>query len=74
MNVFGRLLNGIAERLVCSSGANSKTVTGQFVHIEQAEIAVAPTNYAMFATAVNRAIATTCKTGMQMDPTTLLCV
>jgi len=37
-NVFGRLVNGIAEQLVCTDASTAELVTGEFVHIEQAII------------------------------------
>jgi hypothetical protein len=73
-NVFGRLLNGVTESSVCTLAANASTITGQFVHIEQADSALVPDNYLAFAAAMNRAIATTCAAGMQMDSTSSLCV
>ncbi|KAI9450932.1 hypothetical protein BJY52DRAFT_1125582 [Lactarius psammicola] len=74
-NIFGRLLNGIDESLVCRDGSDAARVTGQFVHIEQTDGALTSANYGTkFATAVNRAMCTTCKKAMHMDPITLLCV
>jgi hypothetical protein len=37
-NVFGRLLNGIAEPLVCTTASTADLTTGEFIHIEQAKI------------------------------------
>ncbi|KAI9450934.1 hypothetical protein BJY52DRAFT_1154920 [Lactarius psammicola] len=74
-NIFGRLLNGIDESLVCTNGSNAAKVTGQFVHIEQTDGALTSVDYGLnFATAVNRAMETTCQVGMHMDGTSLLCV
>ncbi|KAJ7651838.1 hypothetical protein B0H17DRAFT_958245 [Mycena rosella] len=35
-NVFGRLVNGIAEQLVCMNASTAELTTGEFIHIEQA--------------------------------------
>jgi hypothetical protein len=37
-NVFGRLVNGIAEDEVCVKGATAQGATGEFIHIEQASV------------------------------------
>ncbi|KAJ6569235.1 hypothetical protein B0H19DRAFT_1024370 [Mycena capillaripes] len=37
-NVFGRLVNGIAARLVCTNASIAELTTGEFIHIEQAII------------------------------------
>ncbi|KAJ7022971.1 hypothetical protein C8F04DRAFT_1213430 [Mycena alexandri] len=37
-NVFGRLVNGVAEQLVCTDASTAELATGEFIHIEQAII------------------------------------
>ncbi|KAJ7461393.1 hypothetical protein B0H11DRAFT_1736032 [Mycena galericulata] len=37
-NVFGRLVNGIPESLVCTNTSTAALTTGEFIHIEQAKI------------------------------------
>jgi hypothetical protein len=72
-NVFGRLLNGVPERSVCTTNAACNSVTGQFVHIEQSSVSRDPLLFGNWSRVVNRAIATTCLPPWQMDPNTLLC-
>ncbi|KAF8644881.1 hypothetical protein AX16_008218 [Volvariella volvacea WC 439] len=52
-NIFGRMLNGVPFRRVCSSSAS--TVTGQFIHAEQDEEARWPTNEVRWIAAINNA-------------------
>ena len=76
-NVFGRLVNaaaGASDDSVCTTSTTCGNVSGQFAHIEQSATARDSANYNGWATAMNRAISTTCNTGMTMDSTTLLCV
>ncbi|KAF7436401.1 hypothetical protein PC9H_003234 [Pleurotus ostreatus] len=54
-NVFGRLLNGIAEEDVCVRDADATTVSGQFIHIEQSIMARSSEFYDAWAEAFNRA-------------------
>ncbi|KAJ7259791.1 hypothetical protein C8J57DRAFT_491371 [Mycena rebaudengoi] len=56
-NVFGRLINGIAEVGVCALGSNARLATGQFIHIEQAAISRQPEAYASWTTAILAAFA-----------------
>jgi hypothetical protein len=76
-NIFGRLVNaaaGAADDSVCTTSTTCGNVSGQFAHIEQSATARDSANYAGWATAINRAISTTCQAPMTMDATTLLCV
>ncbi|KAF9502252.1 hypothetical protein BDN71DRAFT_1485540 [Pleurotus eryngii] len=54
-NVFGRLLNGIAEEDVCVRDADATTVSGEFIHIEQSIMARSSEFYDAWAEAFNRA-------------------
>ncbi|KAJ7210312.1 hypothetical protein C8J57DRAFT_1401105 [Mycena rebaudengoi] len=56
-NVFGRLINRIAEVDVCAGGSNARLATGQFIHIEQATISRQPEAYASWTTAILAAFA-----------------
>ncbi|KAJ7649446.1 hypothetical protein DFH06DRAFT_1331812 [Mycena polygramma] len=56
-NVFGRLVNGIPEALVCTNGSTADITTGEFIHIEQAIISRESTAYAGWTTALLTAFA-----------------
>ncbi|GLB44342.1 hypothetical protein LshimejAT787_1602720 [Lyophyllum shimeji] len=44
-NVVGRLLNGIEDRLVCTTASQASLATGFFVHVEQAPVVLSPEMY-----------------------------
>ncbi|KAF8963321.1 hypothetical protein BDZ97DRAFT_1661869 [Flammula alnicola] len=72
-NVVGRHLNGIHLENVCSMGATSKTVTGEFLHAEQAGIARNERHYKAWSQALVDTFDVTCAEGMVLDPMTQLC-
>ncbi|KAJ7139204.1 hypothetical protein C8R44DRAFT_764045 [Mycena epipterygia] len=56
-NVFGRLVNGIAEPLVCTNASTADLATGEFIHIEQAIIARGAAAYSAWSAALLAAFA-----------------
>ncbi|KAJ7106442.1 hypothetical protein C8R43DRAFT_210629 [Mycena crocata] len=56
-NVFGRLVNGIAERLVCTQASTADLATGEFIHIEQAIVSRGSAVYAGWTAALLAAFA-----------------
>ncbi|KAJ7159489.1 hypothetical protein C8R46DRAFT_1164849 [Mycena filopes] len=56
-NVFGRLVNGVAEAEVCGEAAGAGGATGEFVHIEQAIVSREVGGYAGWTAALLAAFA-----------------
>ena len=73
-NVVGRHINGIPGHHVCSKGATNRTVTGEFVHAEQASLARDQRYYDRWSRAMMDTFDATCADGMAMDPRTKECV
>ncbi|KAJ7474237.1 hypothetical protein FB451DRAFT_1035463 [Mycena latifolia] len=56
-NVFGRLVNGISEQLVCTNASTAVLTTGEFIHIEQAIISRGSAAYSGWTAALLAAFA-----------------
>ncbi|KAJ6531659.1 hypothetical protein DFH09DRAFT_1183029 [Mycena vulgaris] len=56
-NVFGRLVNGISERLVCTKASTADLTTGEFIHIEQAILSRGAAAYSGWTAALLAAFA-----------------
>ncbi|KAF7340325.1 Carboxypeptidase [Mycena venus] len=51
-NVFGRLVNGIPEQLVCTNASTADLTTGEFIHAEQAIISRGSSAYSGWTAAL----------------------
>lgn len=74
-NIFGRLINGVPHRCVCTTEANSNTAgTGEFVHIEQSIMARQSTVYGQWGEVLIKTFQSSCKEGNVEDVKTGLCI